>query len=291
MVLHTVYMNYSTRFFSFLMAAILVSGCAVFNKSSINTKHQIVEVTTNYGVFKLKLYDDTPIHKKNFLSLVDSAYYDSLLFHRVIDQFMIQAGDPDSKGAVTGLQLGNGGPNYTLPAEFVPSRFHKKGVLAAAREGDDVNPEKRSSGSQFYIVTGRKFTAENLNQMSKNIDYNREMGCLQYILRLPENKEAYNQVLYYQNKRMGYKNDSIFRSFQPQIEKMLDTIPEHSFTEAQITAYTTVGGAPHLDGGYTVFGEVIMGMEVIDLISKQKTDNFDRPVADVIILGMKRVKS
>ena len=177
------------------------------------------------GDIKLKLYEETPLHRDNFIKLVNSHYFDSTLFHRVINNFMIQGGDPDSKRAASGAMLGNGGPSYTIPAEFVPALIHKKGVLAAAREGDMVNPQKASSGSQFYIVQGKVFTTEELDMLSK---------------------------------RMG-----------------------KSFTEEQIKTYTTIGGTPHLDGNYTVFGEVISGWDVIDKIAAVATDQNNRPKEDI----------
>ena len=186
---------------------------------------QLVKISTEYGDMVIKLYNGTPLHRDNFIKLVKGHFYDSLLFHRVIKDFMIQGGDPDSKGAAPGQMLGNGGPGYTIPAEFHKEYFHKKGVLAAAREGDNVNPEKASSGSQFYIVQGRKWTNTELNTMEQ---------------------------------RMGY------------------LIPWE-----QKEVYMSIGGTPHLDRAYTVFGEVISGMEVIDKIAAVKTDQMARPVEDV----------
>lgn len=192
-------------------------------KNSANAK--IVVISTHLGEIKLKLYDETPLHRDNFIKLVNEHYFDSTLFHRVINKFMIQGGDPDSRRAVAGAMLGNGGPNYTIPAEFIPALIHKKGVLAAAREGDMVNPQKASSGSQFYIVQGKVFTTEELDMLSK---------------------------------RMG-----------------------KSFTAEQIKTYTTIGGTPHLDGSYTVFGEVISGWDVIDKIAAVATDQNNRPKEDI----------
>lgn len=186
---------------------------------------QMVKISTEYGDMIIKLYNGTPLHRDNFIKLVKGHYYDSLLFHRVINQFMIQGGDPDSKGAAPGQMLGNGGPGYTIPAEFHKKYYHKKGALAAAREGDNVNPEKASSGSQFYIVQGRKWTNTELNTMEQQRHY-----------LIPwEQKEVYMKI----------------------------------------------GGTPHLDGQYTVFGEVISGMEVIDKIGALAGDPMNRPLKDV----------
>ena len=188
-------------------------------------KEQLVKVSTEYGDMVIKLYNETPLHRDNFIKLAKEGYYNGTLFHRVIQGFMIQGGDPNSKGAAPGVQLGNGGPGYTIPAEFNPKLIHKKGALAAARMGDNVNPKKESSGSQFYIVQGRTLSNLDLNSMGQ---------------------------------RMGIK-----------------------YTEEQKEAYIKVGGTPFLDRQYTVFGEVVQGLEVIDLIAAVKTIPGDRPEKDV----------
>lgn len=199
-----------------------------------NTRSNMIEMQTTAGRLVIELYDQTPQHRDNFIKLAESGYYDSLLFHRVINQFMIQGGDPDSKNAPKGKQLGQGGPGYTVPAEFVDSLLHVKGALAAARTGDMVNPTKASSGSQFYIVQGRVFSDSELN--------NFEM-------------------------RSGRK-----------------------YSEAQRELYKTVGGTPHLDGAYTVYGRVVEGLDVIDKIASSPTAPGDRPVEDVRILSVKVLK-
>lgn len=199
-----------------------------------------VEMVTNYGTMIIRLSDSTPLHRDNFLKLVKQGYYDSLLFHRVINRFMIQGGDPDSKRAAAHSPLGNGSPGYTVPAEFRKTMFHKKGVIAAARQGDDVNPQKESSGSQFYIVQGRIFSNGAMDTL--------ETGRLK-----------------------GRK-----------------------FTTEERQAYSTIGGTPHLDQNYTVFGEVIKGLEVVDKIavvptSKDEIDR-DRPLEDVRIIKARLIK-
>lgn len=186
-----------------------------------------VLIKTTLGDITIALYDETPLHKENFLKLVNEKFYDGVLFHRIIKNFMIQTGDPNSKTAQPGAQLGNGGPGYTIPAEIHPKYFHKRGALAAARLGDNMNPERASSGSQFYIVDGNKFPASDLPRYSN----------------------------------------------QP-------------YTSTQKEIYETIGGAPHLDGQYTVFGEVISGMDVVDIIASQPKDRFDRPSTDVKIVSM-----
>ena len=185
--------------------------------------HKYVRITTPAGECVLKLYDETPLHRDNFVKLVREGYYNDLLFHRVINHFMIQGGDPDSRYAAERQRLGEGGPDYTIPAEFNDSLFHKKGAIGAAR---DDNPEKASSGSQFYLVQGRTFTDRGLDSLEQ--------------LRLGGRK-----------------------------------IPAY-----QREVYKTVGGTPHLDRSYTVFGELISGIAVIDSIAAVETDRYDRPLQD-----------
>lgn len=227
-------------FFLFLFCSLTFSLAA---QSDIPLKKKDrkkdVLLQTSLGDMIFRLSDSTPLHRDNFIKLVKQKYYDSILFHRVIQHFMIQAGDPNSKTAKAGQPLGNGGPGYTIPAEFSASLFHKKGALAAARMGDNVNPQKASSGSQFYIVQGKIFTDAGLDSTER--------------FRLNGRK-----------------------------------IPAE-----QRAVYKTLGGAPHLDQNYTVFGEVIKGLEVVDKIAAQPTSkgqDRDRPLQDVSILSARLVK-
>jgi cyclophilin family peptidyl-prolyl cis-trans isomerase len=222
---------------AFLISALALAQQDVKLKKRDRRKN--IELVTTEGTIILRLYDSTPLHRDNFLGLVKSHYYDSILFHRVIKNFMIQAGDPDSKHAEAGQPLGEGGPDYTIPAEFRSTLFHKKGALAAARESDDVNPEKRSGASQFYIVQGKKFSDAGLDSLET--------------FRLKGRK-----------------------------------IPA-----AQREVYKTTGGSPHLDQNYTVFGYVIMGLDVVDKIAAaatSKDEDRDRPLADIRILKARLVK-
>ena len=189
-----------------------------------------MEVRTDMGRMVVALYNETPEHRDNFLKLVQEGFYDSLLFHRVIPGFMVQGGDPESRSAAPGQMLGNGGPGYTVPAEIVPGLVHTKGALAAARQGDQVNPEKRSSGSQFYLVQGKPFQPNELDMVAQ---------------------------------RASRYGTSV------------------TYSEEQKETYATEGGAPHLDGSYTVFGEVVEGLDVIDRIAAVQRDGRDRPVSDV----------
>lgn len=203
-------------------------------------REEMVVITTKYGDMTVRLYPETPLHKANFLKLVNESFYDSTLFHRVIKGFMIQGGDPDSKNAPSGAALGMGGPGYTIPAEFNSAFIHKKGALSAARQGDAVNPNKESSGSQFYIVQGKTVPTADLEKMVAQ--KNRNSGELSSV-----------------------------------------------YSPEQINTYNTLGGTPHLDGDYTVFGEVVEGLEVIDAIADQSVDRRSRPIED-IVMSMKIVK-
>ncbi|MEX0982273.1 MAG: peptidylprolyl isomerase [Bacteroidales bacterium] len=210
-----------------LILVFILVVLAAWSQKTDDIQNQSIVIATTLGDIEIALYDDTPLHKKNMIKLIREGFYDDQLFHRVIKNFMIQGGDPHSAGSPKGQRLGTGGPGYRIPAEFRDHYFHKKGALAAARQGDSVNPDKESSGSQFYLVHGQVFNKDQL--------------------------------------------------------MMLQSSGKQSpFTPEQIEAYTTLGGAPHLDGSYTVFGEVTRGLDVIDSIAAVKTDNYDRPVKDVV---------
>lgn len=212
--------------------SILINVLIIFLTLSITAQEsdlkpgKTITIKTSLGNIRVLLYDETPLHQQNMLKLIREGYYDGQLFHRVIENFMIQGGDPHSVDAERGQRLGTGGPGYRLPAEISENLFHKRGAVAAARLGDDVNPEKKSSGSQFYIVQGQVFTIEQLNSMVKS-------GRCQPL------------------------------------------------TNAQVEIYTTIGGTPHLDGSYTVFGEVIEGMDIVKQITFEPTDSYDRPLQNI----------
>lgn len=205
----------------------LIACSATRNTGTSKLPGARIKLTTDSGTIVLRLYDQTPLHRDNFIKLVKQHYYDSLLFHRVIKNFMIQGGDPDSKNAKPGIMLGNGGPSYTIPAEFDTSLFHKKGVLAAAREGDNVNPKKASSGSQFYIVQGKKFTDAGLDSV---------------------------ETFRLKGRKIPLSHREVYKA---------------------------IGGAPHLDMNYTVFGEVESGLEVVDKIASAPRDSNNRPFTDI----------
>jgi len=247
-------------------------SCGVSQKSN----ETIVQIKTEYGNIKIKLYDETPLHRDNFIKLIKDGTYTDLLFHRVIQGFMIQGGDPDSKNAEPSKMLGNGDLGYTVPAEINPKFFHRKGVLAAARQGDEINPEKRSSASQFYIVQGRIFKSEELDTLEVKMEESRKMGMLQTKIKSVEpelNKLAEEEK---QDELMARYN-----ALKAQVFAEAAQLPSLKFSEEQRKAYTTVGGYPPLDNSYTVFGEVIEGMDVVDNIAKQPTDRYDRPQKDI----------
>jgi len=239
---------------------------------------RLVLIETSYGNIKIKLYNETPLHRDNFIKLVEKHFYDSLLFHRVINKFMIQGGDPDSKNAPSGKVLGEGDIGYTIPAEFNPALFHKRGVLAAARNGDEENPERASSGCQFYIVQGKVFTDSLLNVVGKRID---RMQAYNRVVRSTGNKNLFDILAKYQKD----ENVDSIKSTKAKIDKLTDNelldIAPHQFTDEQRKIYTTVGGTPHLDNSYTVFGEVLEGMDVVDKIATAPRDKSDRPLRDI----------
>jgi len=235
--------SHATFVFLILVLALTMQACSSLKHS--NEKEQKVLIQTTEGDITLKLYNETPLHRNNFIKLVNAKTYNGLLFHRVIKEFMIQGGDPQSKTAGPDTMLGDGDVGYTVPSEFrTPQIYHKYGTIAAAREGDGSNPQKASSGCQFYIVVGKKFTNEQLD-------------------KLEESKIA----------RYGNTNGSTYK-----------------FSTQARQDYINVGGTPHLDGNYTVFGEILKGMEVVEKISEAETDKHDRPIKAIRIKKMKLIR-
>lgn len=275
-----------------MMALVLMSSTLVAkeNKKMENqtvqaTGDAMVDIKTSVGDIRIRLYGETPKHRDNFLKLVEEGFYNDVLFHRVINQFMIQTGDPNSKGAPAGKSLGSGGPGYELDAEIVyPRLFHKRGALAAARTGDEVNPMRRSSGSQFYIVTGKVYNAGQLVQMEKQL----QMQQMQSIFN--------GLATQYRDSIMNMRRNRDQAGLQALQEELVKKTEAEAaknpakFTPEQIEAYSTVGGTPHLDGTYTVFGEVVSGMDVVSKIETTPTGAMDRPKEDIKIISMAIVK-
>ena len=273
-----------TKFlFALVVSVMLLNSCHLINNKSgaENKKNSgLYLIETEFGDMAIRLYDETPLHKANFDSLVNQKYYDGMLFHRIIKGFMVQGGDPNSKTATPGQSLGTGGPGYTIPAEFVDSLIHKKGVLAAARQGDEVNPTKESSGSQFYIVQGTVTNEAGLAQMEAMVNNSKRQKLGYALFNAPENKDIKDQVVYHQSLR---NTDSV-NFYANKIETLLqDTFPKvkFSYSEKARKAYTTVGGTPQLDGAYTVFGEITEGLNILDSIAKVAVNPQNRPLEDM----------
>ncbi len=262
---------------SFLLFACLLNACAQNN----NKKELIVTIKTSQGDMVAILYDETPKHKENFIKLAKAKFYDSLLFHRVIQDFMIQGGDPDSKKAPTTQPLGRGGPGYTVNAEFNPKFFHEKGALSAARLGGQMNPTKASSGSQFYVVQGKKISELELTQLEQNIRSTRKNEYLREVLMMPKYESLRNQITEKQQAQDGAWLNSFFEKSDTLIQKEKPGYQSFAFTAEQKETYSKIGGAPFLDGDYTVFGKVIKGLEVIDKIAAQPKGSGDRPAEDI----------
>ena len=255
-------------------------------KTKSNDKMTKVKLETTYGDIVVELYNETPQHRDNFIKLVKEGYYDGVLFHRVIKDFMIQTGDGNSKTAGPGAALGDGDPGYTIEAEFVyPKYFHKRGALAAARTGDQVNPERRSSGSQFYIVTGKVYSSEDLKKMTQRMTDMKKQDIFRRLVMENQSKIQELQAAQDNDALMALQNELIQKT-----EAEAANSGAAAMTDEQIDAYTSIGGTPHLDGQYTVFGEVLEGMDVVDKIQNVTTGSMDRPVEDVKIIKAKIVK-
>lgn len=274
--------------------AAIVGGAVTLNKSRSSSKNikemtkqnkpgdVLVEIKTTEGDLTVRLFGDTPRHRDNFVKLAKEGYYNGVLFHRVINEFMVQTGDPDSKTAPAGKMLGSGGPGYDIEAEIVyPAHFHKRGALAAARQGDQVNPERHSSGSQFYIVTGKAYNDSTLNQMERQLQMMQKQNIFNDLAR-----EHRDSIMTLRRNRDQAGLQALQDELVAITEKKAAEAPAR-LTAEQREAYTTTGGTPHLDNQYTVFGEVVDGMDVIDKIEKVETDSHDRPLKDVKILSMR----
>lgn len=235
-----------------------------------------VKISTILGDITVRLYDETPLHRDNFLKLAREGFYNGTLFHRIIRDFMIQGGDPDSKGAPAGARLGSGDLGYTLPAEINPSLFHKRGALSAARLGDEVNPERRSSGSQFYIVWGQVYSEGRLGMITKQMGMQAQRTVFDALVK--EHKEEVMRL------RRNRDREGL-NELQNKLIDMADAIVAErglgKLSDEQVKAYSTIGGTPFLDGQYTVFGEVESGLDIVEQLQEAATDGNDRPLDDI----------
>ncbi len=238
-----------------------------------------VRISTTMGDITVRLYDETPLHRDNFLKLASEGFFNGTLFHRVIKDFMIQGGDPESKGASAEKNLGSGGPGYNVPAEINSATlFHKRGALSAARLGDEVNPTKESSGSQFYIVWGKVYKAAELKQLEHQMKMQQEQNIFNTLAM--EHRE---EIM---NLRRNRDRNGLMELQDRLAKKTMEKSKElgaPTFTPEQVDVYTTQGGTPFLDGGYTVFGEVEEGLEVVEAIQNVETSTGDRPKTDVVM--------
>lgn len=239
----------------------------------------IIDIKTTVGDIRIKLYDDTPKHRDNFLKLVKDGFYNGVLFHRVIKDFMVQTGDPESVNADSTKMLGGGDPGYQIDAEILyPKYYHKYGALAAARTGDEMNPERKSSGSQFYIVTGNKFDDHRLDGMAYRHTMEKRQDYFKKLLS--ENESKIKELMSSGDK------DALEAYRQELIKQTEEAVPEETIPENIRNDYKTIGGTPHLDGTYTVFGEVISGMDTVEKIQNAETGRADRPKEDIRIISM-----
>ena len=239
-------------------------------------KEKMVQIETEFGTIKIKLYDETPLHRDNFIKLTSEGFYTDLLFHRVIQGFMVQGGDPDSKNAEPGKRLGSSDLGYTIPAEINPKFYHRRGIMAAARQGDQLNPEKRSSASQFYILQGKVFRPGELDSLQPIMEDARKMSMM--TLKVKAIEPELNKL------RSEGKQDELMariNGLRDSVAMEAAKLPPLLFSEEQKKAYTTIGGYPSLDNNYTVFGEVMEGMEVIDKIAQQPVNQNSRPEKDI----------
>ena len=278
------------KLIALLLMAATINSCGAGTSQKANAQSAENEtkvlIKTTAGDITVKLYNETPQHRDNFIKLVNEHYYDSILFHRVIKDFMVQAGDPESKNAEKGVQLGAGGPGYTIPAEFVyPKYFHKRGALSAARQADQVNPERKSSGSQFYIVTGKTYNKYELQDLEKQLRQKQGQGIFDRLVA--QNMDSIMKM------QMAGDNDGIMKlqeELNAKTNQIFNEQGPFKFTEEQVDAYMSDGGTPFLDNDYTVFGEVIDGMKAVYKIEQAGTDMNDRPRKDIRIISMEIIK-
>jgi peptidylprolyl isomerase len=261
-----------------IISLLFVLSC----KPAAINENTIISIQTTSGDIKIKLYDNTPIHRNNFIKLINSGFYEGISFHRVIKDFMIQAGDPLTKSG-SASNVPDSLKTYTIPAEFNNINFHKRGALAAARQGSDINPEMRSSGTQFYIVQGVKFSDEELNQAELRINGNKKQNLFNKLLKETSDSVKLSGKIISAGEIQEIASVKMF--------EYLTTTEDYKIPEEQRNVYKTIGGTPRLDGTYTVFGEVLEGMDIVDKIASVSTDINDKPLSDVKIVKIKIVKN
>ncbi len=255
------------RKYIFILSAFIVfASCEQYKQDS-----QYIKVLTDKGEIVIRLYNETPKHRDNIIKLVNDKYYDGQIFHRIINNFVVQGGDPTTKNAKPDSLYGNGGPEYLIDFEYVDTLIHKRGAVGMAREGDDINPEKKSSGSQFYIVKGKIFTNQQLDELEKKLESRNKSSLY---------KKIFNEKLAKQKEK---NIDTVSLSLDVNIafDSVWEKLPKFKFSEKQRKIYTSIGGIPHLDKNYTVFGEVTQGIDIIDEYSAVTTDKNDRPLKDI----------
>ena len=257
-----------------VLAVASITSCS-FSQSKPVPEGPMVRIKTRFGDMKVVLYNETPLHRDNFMKLTREGVFDSLLFHRVIKGFMVQGGDPQSKRASKDQMLGDGDLNYTVPAEIRPGIIHKKGVIAAARNGDEENPERRSSATQFYLAQGKVYKLDDIPSVEQNLN---SRAAESLFLKMKSEKIDTLMLFQMAKNKEGY--DKLLEKIK---QKAINEVAKNpvKLNKQQIEAYTTLGGIPHLDGAYTVFGEVIEGMAIIDSIAAQPTGPNDRPLENI----------
>ena len=251
-----------------------ITSCS-FSQNKPVPEGPMVLIKTKYGDMKVVLYNETSLHRDNFMKLTKEKVFDSLLFHRVIKGFMVQGGDPNSKHAPKDQMLGDGDLNYTVPAEIRAGIIHKKGVIAAARNGDEENPERRSSATQFYLAQGKVYKLDDVPSIEQNLN---SRAAESLFLKLKAEKIDNLMLFQMDRNQAGY--DKLLEKLKQKATREVEKNPI-TLNKQQIETYTTLGGIPHLDGAYTVFGEVIDGLAVIDSIAAQPTGKNDRPLENI----------
>jgi len=276
-----------------ILLVLIILGISSYGWSQGKKSKEIetkVRIHTTMGDIVVKLYNETPQTRDNFIKLVKEKFYDSTLFHRVIKTFMIQAGDPNSKKAAPGVMLGNGDAGYTVPAEIMPDLFHKKGAIAMARQSDEVNPTKASSGCQFYIVQGKVYRSGELDTIEFRMNLGIKQQIFTKLINMPQNVALRNKFIKFRDQSNIDSLQALTKTIEPTIDSIYEKSPKFKFSDEERKVYTTVGGTQQLDGNYTVFGEVVQGLDVVDKIAGVQIGKYDRPVEDVRILSTEIVK-